>query len=137
MNLMNFILLWANDPNEAALGSITAGQLGTYIIVIALVLLAITAFLAVVGPLVYSVLNIGDSWQGLAAGAGLVVLAFIAYSISSGEVLADYAMEKEGLTLQTSRLIETVLYLFFILFIPAVALLLFSIVRDVALGFFK
>lgn len=136
MNLINFILLWANDPNELAFGSVTAGTIATWIVGIALVLLGITLFITILGPVIYSALNIQDSWKGLAAIAGLVILTFIAYSISSGEILADYAKNK-GVSLQISRLIETVMYLFLFLFIPATLILLFSIFRDVALGFFK
>jgi len=133
---MNLILFWADNPTDPAIAGLTIGQVATYGIAIVLVLLAITAFLAVIGPLVYSLLNIGDSWQGIAAIAGVGILAFIAYSISSGDLLAEYGLAK-GVGQTASKAIDSVLTLFFILFIPAVALLLFSIVRDVAVGFFK
>lgn len=133
---MNLILFWADNPADPAIAGLTIGQVAAYGIAIVLVLLAITTFLAVIGPLIYSLLNISDSWQGIAAIAGIGILAFIAYSISGGDLLAEYGLTK-GVGQTESKIIDSVLTLFFILFIPAVALLLFSIIRDVAVGFFK
>ncbi len=136
MKVLNLILLWANSPDESAFLGLTAGEVATYGLALVLVLLAITVFLAVVGPLLYSVLNIGTSWKGIAAIAGLFILAFVAYSMSSGDALAQYGLDREVSSSQ-SRLIDAVLFLFWILFVPAAVLLLGSILWDVLRGFFK
>jgi len=136
MEMLNLILLWANSPDEKAFFGLNAGEVATYGIYIVLALLAITLLLAIVGPLVYSALNIGDSWKGIAAILGLAALAFIAYSVSQGDALALYGLEK-GVSAGQSRMIDAVLFLFWILFIPAVIFLLLSILWDVLRGFFK
>jgi len=136
MTVLNFILLWANDPNESAFLGLTAGEVATYGITIVLILLGITLLLAIVGPLLYSILNITDSWKGIAAIVGVAILAFIAYSMSSGDLLAQYGLERNVSNSQ-SKLIDAVLFLFWILFIPAAGLLLISILWDVFRGFIK
>jgi len=136
MTMLNLILLWANSPDESAFLGLTAGEVATYGIAIVLILLAITLFLAVVGPLLYSFLNIGTSWKGIAAIAGIFILAFIAYSMSSGDLLAQYGLERD-VSASQSKLIDAVLFLFWILFIPAAVLLLVSILWDVLRGFVK
>jgi len=136
MKVLNLILLWANSPDESAFLGLTAGEVATYGLTFVLILLAITVFLAIVGPLLYSFLNIGTSWKGIAAIVGLFVLAFIAYSMSSGDALAQYGLDRDVSSSQ-SRIIDAILFLFWILFIPAAVLLLISILWDVLRGFIK
>jgi len=136
MTVLNFILLWANSPDESAFLGLTAGEVATYGLTVVLILLAITLVLAIVGPLLYSLLNIKDSWKGIAAIAGIAILAFIAYSMSGGDLLAQYGLER-GVSSSQSKLIDAVLFLFWILFIPAALLLLVSILWDVLRGFIK
>jgi len=135
MSIFNFILLWANSPDESAFLGLTAGQVATYGITIVLILLAITVFLAIVGPIIYSALNIGDSWKGIAAFAGIAILGFLAYSMGGGE-LTQHAIAND-ITPMKNKVIDGVILLFWILFIPAAVLLLFSIVKDVLSGFVK
>lgn len=136
MNLFNLILL-ASSPDEAAFGGMTAGEVATIGIYIALILLAIAAFIAFIGPLIFSVLNFKDGWKGWAAMIGFGLLALGAYTIGGGnETLANYAAMKE-VTPGQFKLINGILYLFFILLFVATVMFLLSIVKDVISGFVK
>jgi len=136
MNLYSFMLLWADLPTDTAFAGFTIGQIATYGIVLVLILLAITAFIAFIGPAIYTALNITDTWKGIVSLLVVAGLAALAYIFSTGQSLLPYAMDK-GLTLTHSRAIDAVMLLFAILLVIATVLLIVSIVRDVAVGFFK
>jgi len=130
------MILWVDLPTDIAFGSFTIGQIAAYGITAVLILLAITAFLAFIGPAIYTALNITETWKGIVSLLVVAGLAAIAYVISTGQSLLPYAMDK-GLTLTHSRAIDAVMLLFAILLGVATILLIVSIVRDVAVGFFK
>jgi len=136
MNLFNLILL-ANSPDEAAFWGMSAGEVATYGIYLALILLAISAFLAFIGPLIFSVLNIKEGWKGWLALIGFGVLAFVAYTVGGGnDTLTNYAANR-GVGPGAFKLINGVMFLFFILLAVAVVLFLLSILKDVISGFIK
>jgi len=114
MDISNMMLLWADLPTDIAFGSFTIGQIATYGIWLVLALLAITAFIAFVGPAIYTALNITDTWKGIVSLLVVIALAALAYMISTGQRLLPYAIEND-LTLTHSRAIDAVMLLFAIL----------------------
>jgi len=110
----------------------------TYGLYIVIALLAIVLFLAVIGPVIHSLMNFKTGWKGWASLIGFAILGFVAYTVGKGNTtLNEYGMVKEGLSLGQLNIINGVLYLFFILLAVTVILFLISIVKDIISGFVK
>jgi NADH:ubiquinone oxidoreductase subunit 6 (subunit J) len=89
-------------------------------IYVAEILIVVGAVIAVVMPLIKSLDNPGSLVKTAVGVAILVVVFFIAYSISDGEVLPKYAAEPFNLTPGMSKFVGGSLITIYALFIFAI-----------------
>ena len=80
----------------------------------AYILLAFTAAITLIFPLLYFIMNPGKAKTVLIGIVGFVVLFFIAYSISTGSIVGD-VYEKFAITESASRIIGASLLMTYIL----------------------
>lgn len=85
------------------------------------ILVLVGIILAVVMPLIKSLDDPKSLGKTLAAVVGLVVIFFIAYSISDGDVLPKFAAEPFNLTETTSKMVGGALMTVYVLFFIALA----------------
>ncbi len=80
----------------------------------AYILLAFTATITLIFPLIYFIMNPGKAKTMLIGIVGFAVLFFIAYSISTGSIVGD-VYEKFAITESASRIIGASLLMTYIL----------------------
>jgi len=134
----NFLLILLKDaPGDIAFGSTTIGEIASYGIWAVLILLGIALFITVIGPLIYSALNIKDSWKGIVGLIAFFAIAFVCYNIADG-TLTKYAMEKGNMTDgYQMKIVNSTLSMFWLFFSIAGVLLVLSLGRDIITSFFK
>ncbi|WP_194776284.1 hypothetical protein [Pararhodonellum marinum] len=89
-------------------------------------LIIVGVILAVVMPLIKSLDNPKSLLKTAAGIVGILVLFFIAYSISGSEVLPKYAADPFNLTPGTSKLVGGTLITVYFLFILAIGGIVFT-----------